>query len=156
MPFALLFNGLVILTCLLAWQYGGWAERMGASAGAGATFLTFLLTGPISLRFKELNLALVFIDVAALVAFLVIARLSAKFWPIWAFTLQILTAGASAAHLLRPSSHAMIYAINEQIWAWVIQLMICWASLRHPAIMQHLPTSSGRRAETGRRVSRTG
>jgi uncharacterized membrane protein (UPF0136 family) len=125
----LLYDLLLAVTCLAAWLRGEGAEKAAASVMLLGTVLTFAMADKVDLLFASVGLQLVLVDAAALAAFVLISLRSRKFWPLWASALQLLTVFASFAPLFHARMRGLAYALNEQIWAWPILVVIFAASL---------------------------
>ncbi len=120
----ILYDTLLVASCLAAMRWGEGAERAGAAIMLAGTLFTFVTAGTANLLYSGLNLRLVLIDAAAFAAFLVVMCRSRKFWPIWASALQSLSVFASLAPLLQGRVERLAFAVNEEIWAWPILVLI--------------------------------
>lgn len=119
----LLYLMLLVGCGLLAWCRGDPTERVAAAILVIGSLLSFVF-GPAHLEWGKVSAALLAIDLAGLAAFLWLARRSEKYWPIWAASLQLLSLTAGIGQALKPSEGAIAYAIDEQIWAWLILLLV--------------------------------
>lgn len=150
MVIPILYFTLLLTSYALAFGMGGSAEKWGASFMAVGSILTVAVTSPILVRFHAFNAGVCAIDAATLVAFIALARLSDRFWPIWAAALLLLTVWAHVVRAIHPTSRAVAYAFNEQVWSWPILILIAAASILHwratATSSQFLPHFSGRPA----------
>jgi hypothetical protein len=140
----------------LAFGMGGKTERWAATIMAVGSLLTVVVSSPIAVRFRAVDAGVFTIDLAVFVAFVIVARFSDRFWPIWAASLDLLSVWAHVVRAIHPTSRAVAYAFNEQIWSWPILILIALGSVRR--WMQTKQSSagfskrfSGLPAETGRR-----
>lgn len=128
MVIPLIYLALLLACCVAAYRFGGFAERWAAIILVTGSVLSFLL-GPQTTHWGSVSVPLFAIDFAGLVAFIVLARLSDKYWPIWVASLQLLSLAANVGQSIRPSARAIGYAINEQVWSWAILLLVIVQSL---------------------------
>ncbi len=156
MVIAFAFDALLLIALIAAIWRGGTIERLGAALCILATVLT-VISSPLNVRFIGVRLDLLAIDWATLLVFLGLARASRRYWPIWAAGLQMLSILCSMAAKLAPNTLA--FAVAEQIWAWVIVVLIIVVSLRRGGISKERGSSRslfGAPAENERTGSPTG
>jgi hypothetical protein len=126
----LLYAALLLASSALAFRLGGSVEKWGAAITVTASAAT-IASAPIATRFAAANAGLFAIDLAVVVGFVTLARLSIKFWPIWAGALALLCLWADVVRVVHPASRAIAYAFNEQAWSWPILVLIVVMSARH-------------------------
>ncbi len=64
------------------------------------------------------------VDVATLLAFIVIMARSTRFWPLWITALQIIAVMTHFARFLKPQTVPMAYAVAEQLWVYVMIVIL--------------------------------
>jgi hypothetical protein len=103
--------------CAFAWFRGGVTERRVATALMIAVVAT--ITAPlVGSKFQGPNWGVIVIDIVFLVVFVMIARQSTRFWPIWAAASQL---GSCLAHLpaiLNPEIPKHLYGATQPFWIW--------------------------------------
>jgi len=103
--------------CAFAWFRGGVTERRVATALMIAVVAT--ITAPlVGSKFQGPNWGVIVIDIVFLVVFVVIARQSTRFWPIWTAASQL---GGCLAHLpaiLNPEIPKHLYGATQPFWIW--------------------------------------
>ncbi len=114
----------------LAFGLGGKTERWAATIMAVGSLLTVAVSSPIAVRFRAVDASVFAVDLAGLVALVIVARFSDRFWPIWAASLELLAVWAHVVRAIHPTSRAVAYAFNEQIWSWLILILIALVSIR--------------------------
>ena len=117
--------------CAFAWFRGGVTERRVATAMFIAVIAT-TATDLFGTRWLGPNWGVIIIDGILLVVLVVIARLSTRFWPIWAAASQL---GGCLAHLpaiLNPGIPKHLYGATQPFWVWPMM-----ASLLIGAISAH-------------------
>lgn len=119
-----LFWAIVILICVYAWMRGRTEERIAATTCLLATIATHFVISPLHERYTEVESGLLIIDLAVLAAFVAIALVSSRFWPLWAAGLQLTV---SMSHLLKGIDLALMpkaYAAAAVFWSYPILLVI--------------------------------
>lgn len=64
------------------------------------------------------------VDVATLVAFIVIMAKSTRFWPLWITALQNIAVMTHLARFIKPQTVPMAYAVAEQLWVYIMLLIL--------------------------------
>jgi hypothetical protein len=124
-----LFAVLLATTCGLAVRLGGGSERAGALIIVSGALLTFLMERAAPIRWHGVERNIFLIDVAMLIAFMVLTIASHRFWPIWTTAFQLLTVASHLGPLFRPVHNAMSFAFDEQVWSWVILVQLGFVSI---------------------------
>jgi len=111
---------LLITSVAYALWRGRRDERLAAGICVAASVLTIFLITPLAVRYHSVERGEMLVDVAALVAFVVLALRSARFWPLWVAGLQLTS---TSAHLLRLIDAQLIpaaYGAAERFWSYPI------------------------------------
>jgi hypothetical protein len=119
-----LFWAIVILICAYAWMRGRTEERIAATTCLLATIATHFVISPLHERYTGVETGLLLIDIAVLAAFVAIALVSSRFWPLWAAGLQLTV---SMSHMLKAVDLALLpkaYAAAAVFWSYPILLII--------------------------------
>jgi hypothetical protein len=119
-----LFWTIVILICAYAWMRGRTEERIAATTCLLATIATHFVISPLHERYTGVETGLLLIDIAVLAAFVAIALVSSRFWPLWAAGLQLTV---SMSHMLKAVDLALLpkaYAAAAVFWSYPILLII--------------------------------
>ncbi len=132
---------------LLTFAYALWRGRTDERIAAGACLLASIATrvavSPLSGRYSGVEVGLLIIDAAMLLAFLAIALRSDRFWPLWVAGLQLTT---SLAHLFKAIDLDLLpraYGAAAVFWSYPILLIIVIATWRG-----HRRSLEARRART--------
>ena len=134
--------------CAFAWFRGGVTERRVATAMFMAVIAT-TATDLFGTRWLGPNWGVIIIDGILLVVLVVIARLSTRFWPIWAAASQL---GGCLAHLpaiLNPGIPKHLYGATQPFWVWPMMV-----SLLIGAISAHQQRRSWEKSGRARSGSR--
>ena len=126
----IVYDSALIGTSLIAFRWGSFDEKLGATIALVASGITALVP-PIAaaLHFKG-RYGFGAIDLATLIAFDAMMVRSCRFWPIWATGIQLAAIFLDLAYVLWPVA-ARAFVPLSQLWAYPILAMIAFASLRH-------------------------
>ena len=126
-----LYIGLVVYViafptlCVFAWFRGGVTERRVATAYTIAA-LASIFADLFGNHWHGPNWGVIIVDVIFLIVLVVIARQSARFWPLWAAASQL---GGCLAHfpaIMNPAFPKELYVSTQPYWALplLVSLMI--------------------------------
>lgn len=114
-----LFLSVLIATAVYALARGGAPERASALLQLGAFAADELVHRLVDGRaYTVLAAGSALVDVALLLALVVLASKCTRHWPLWVAGWQLAAIVAHLAKLLDPSMQATGYAIQLQIWAY--------------------------------------
>ncbi|HUE79574.1 MAG TPA: hypothetical protein VMN38_08085 [Sphingomicrobium sp.] len=119
-----IFWSLLLLTFGYALWRGRSDERIAATVCVLASIATRFAISPLSVRYSSVEIGLLLIDAAVLVAFVAIALCSKRFWPLWVAGLQLTN---SLSHLMKVVEIDLIpkaYAAAAMFWSYPILLLI--------------------------------
>ena len=125
-----LFSTLLAFTLAYSLWKGDRDARIAAVICVAATVLTHLLMSPLSVRYQDVQVSSMIIDLALLAAFVTLALFSSSFWPLWIAGLQLT---ASTAHFLKYLDSNLLplaYAVAERFWGYPILLIIAIGAFR--------------------------
>jgi hypothetical protein len=119
----ILFLLLLIAASIYILAYGETDERRCIVTAVVSSIATWLAAndGPAWYR-GEIGIFVV--DVATLIAFIVIMARSTRFWPLWITALQTIAVMTHVARFLKPQTVPTAYAVAEQLWAYVVILIL--------------------------------
>lgn len=123
-PHYLIFWAILVFTFAYALWRGRSDERLVAAVCLLATLVTQLVIPPPGVRYTDVDIELVAIDIAVLVAFGAVALRSERFWPLWIAGLQLTI---SISHLLKTIDADLVpraYAAAAVLWSYPILLII--------------------------------
>jgi hypothetical protein len=151
---SLIYDILLVACWAYAMLKGGAPERIGASILLAGSALTFVMvTGPAR-RFASMEIGILLVDVAALLAFLVLALRAERYWPLWITGLQLIGTAGHVVKLVEPDVIRWAYAFVLAFWAYPMMLLLAvgtWLHQRRLALHgadRSWSTSSARSAPT--------
>ncbi len=127
------------LTCGYALWRGHSDARVSASVCIVASVVTAFVLSPFSTRYAGVETGELIVDAIVLLAFILVALRSERFWPLWVAGFQLTS---STAHLLKSIDlglMAQAYAAGARLWSYPILLIIAvgaWRGRRR-ALAQH-------------------
>ena len=120
---------------LLCWIYallkGGAPERIGATIiGAGSILSLAAVSAPAS-SFGSVEIGVFLVDIACLVAFVVLALRAERYWPLWVAALQVIGIAGHAVKLVDPEVIRRAYAFALVFWSYPMLLLLALGTWRH-------------------------
>lgn len=132
-----LFYIILFACCLYAVWRGGGPERAGAAIFASASILsTAALSGP-SGRFVSVEVGVLAVDVAMLVALFALAFLAERLWPLWVTGLQLVGAAGHAVKLVEPEVIPSAYAFVMAFWSYPMLFLLVFGTWNHQQRLRH-------------------
>jgi hypothetical protein len=125
------FYLLLLVCCGYALLRGGGPERIGAAIYAIGTGLTVLARSEAARRYGSVEFGALVVDVAALVAFLVLALFARRLWPLWMTAFQLIGTAAHFAKLADPEMIRWAYAFLLGVWSYPMLLLLALGTFNH-------------------------
>lgn len=132
MVLALVFNAVLVATCLYAAVRGGRPERVGASVNMAASVATTALRLTNPHYYAPAELVILSIDATVLVAFFWLAIRTTRFWPIWAFGFALANFFVSIAGGLIPKTPLFAYHTGLGLYAYLALAALAIGTFRVP------------------------
>lgn len=136
----ILYNVLLIGACGYAALRGRSDERIAAGVCVAASFASLILL--TRLRFSEVEIGILVVDLAVLGAFVAVALRSERFWPLWVSGLQLTSTVPHLLKLIDPGLMPFAYAAAETIWSYPILIILAVATWRVPRYRQLPPVQT--------------
>ena len=119
---------LLFLTCGYALWRGHKYEQMSALvcilASVVSTIWLLLIRRYHPVDYSTVEISDLIVDTVVLTAFIVIALLSDRFWPLWAAGLQLTISMSHLLKAIQPDLLPMAYGIAERVWSYPTLLII--------------------------------
>ncbi len=124
---------LVLLLSVLGYALarGGRTERLGALILFVGSLLSYAALSPAAKRWADVELSVLAVDLAILVAFVILALKSDRYWPIWIASLQLIGVLAHFAKLAEPAMMRTGYAFILAVWSYPMLALIAAGTWRH-------------------------
>ena len=126
----ILFSSLLVFTLAYSLWRGDRDARIAAMICVMATLFTHVLMSTRLQPYQSVERGVLMIDVATLTAFIGLALVSSRFWPLWIAGLQLT---ASSSHLIKLIDESLVplaYAVAERFWGYPILLIIAIGAYR--------------------------
>lgn len=119
----------------LCWGYaqlrGGAPERIAAHIVLGGSLLTLATVSNLAVSYMSVEVGVLLVDVATLVAFLILALRAERFWPLWLTALQLIGTTGHAIKLVDPATIPRAYAFAAIFWSYLMLPLLVLATWRH-------------------------
>ncbi|HEY0043539.1 MAG TPA: hypothetical protein VGB62_03210 [Allosphingosinicella sp.] len=125
------FFAMLALCCGYAWFKGGAPERAGAAIFALAALLSTAMVSGRPARFGSVELGVFAVDVAMLLALLVLALRAERFWPLWVTALQVIGTAGHTVKLADPRVFPLAYAIVLALWSYPMLILLAFGTWNH-------------------------
>ena len=120
---------LLAITGYALWR-GRSDERIVAAACLVASLITYAVLSPRLMRYSQVEIGVLVVDIGVLAVFTAVALQSRRFWPLWVAGLQLTT---SVAHFLKavdPDLLPHAYGVAARFWSYPILLIIAVGTWR--------------------------
>ncbi len=126
----ILFLMLLLGACLYAIVRGGAPERIGAAILILATLASAITLATSEDRYREIEVATMWVDVAMTVAFLTLALRAQRYWPMWVSMVQL---DLIAMHLVMfsPETGSWSYWAMQAMWSYPQPILLAIGTWRH-------------------------
>lgn len=129
----LIYFALLVITCGYAVKEGGQPERLASLAIALGVVATYLLPFDPTHSFRSVELPELLIDIVALAAFVAIAAVANRFWPMWLAALHLVGVGIHGVKGYEPNLLPTIYAAASGKIGYGLLIIIAAGVYRHQA-----------------------
>ena len=127
----ILYWPLLILTCGYASYRGGRHERLVALICIVATIATITVNSPLNRMYANVEQGALLVDLAVLAAFVAVALVSDRFWPLWVAGLQLTTSFAHFLKAVDPHLVPLAYGAAVRFWGYPILIILFVGAWRH-------------------------
>lgn len=110
---------------------GGAPEKIGATVLFIGSLLSVAARSSPAGRFGSVEVGILLVDLATLVAFLVLALRAERFWPLCVAALQAIGTAGHAAKLLDPGVIRSAYSFALSLWGYLMLLLIAVGTWNH-------------------------
>ena len=127
----IIFNLLLLGSCGYAILRGGAPERITGWLLLAATVLTPLAARGLAVRYVQAEVGIFVVDLALLVALVVVALKADRFWPLVLAAMQLDTTAVHILKLVDADLIRITYALMIAMWSYPMQIILAVATLRH-------------------------
>jgi hypothetical protein len=127
----LIYVALLIGCCAYVARRGGPPEWIGAAIIAVGSFLSVVALSGGARIYRSVEVGVFIVDVAALLAFLVLALRAQRLWPLWITALQLVGTAGHAMKLADPHLMPWGYAFALRFWVYPMLLLLVIGTWNH-------------------------
>jgi hypothetical protein len=131
MPNYIIFDVLFLACCIYALWLGGAPERVGAAIYLMAVMFTQVEASGAASRFNSVEEGILVVDVAMLLALLILTVRAERFWPIWVTALHAISTAAHAVKLADPDVIRWAYAFALAFWSYPMLFLLALGTWNH-------------------------
>jgi hypothetical protein len=140
---------------------GGTPERIGATIYALSCFITLIVLSAPPMRWLQIEVGVLVVDVVTFILFCALALRSNRFWPIWVSSLLGLGVLGHLGRWAGPDVFWWAYAVILSIWSYPILAIIAIGTWNHQRRLKRFGTdpswsSSSARSDPPQRIGPTG
>lgn len=118
--FALIGILALAAACYLAFKFGGFDEKVAASAFVVATLASRL----VQQNYAHTETGVLVVDFLLLAGLLVLALKSDRFWPMYAAAFQFVGSLVHVASMAEQGSYAWAYAVGLVFWSYPVMIAL--------------------------------
>ena len=125
----MIYGVLMWAVTIYAFRRGGWAEKLAASGIIAGSYLSALVVSADGIKYRKVEISVVFVDLGILTLLILIALRSTKFWPLWLTAFH----GVSLLAHFAPYVHASPYVYNRAValWSWPMLIVLGFGIYKH-------------------------
>lgn len=137
----------LILFAVAAYAFGRGArdERTVIGIVVIASIATVIVYSPEAGAFEDIETGVFIVDIAALAAFVGVALISSRFWPLWVAGFQLTSVMSHAMKAVHWDLIPQVYAAAERFWIYPMLLAIIvgtWRSHRRLSQARNAPIAA--------------
>ena len=131
---------------------GAGPERIGAAIIlVGSAVSTAAMSG---FKYGSVEVGVFLVDVAALIAFLVLSMRAERLWPLWVAALQIIGTAGHAVKLMDAEVIRTAYAIAMAFWSYPMWFLIVLGTWQHQRRLARFGVDKSWSSSSGRSGTR--
>jgi uncharacterized membrane protein len=127
----IIFATLLVGCLAYAFARGGRPERVGVLILIVGSVLTVVANSPLPHRYASVETGVLVVDVGVLLAYLALALLTDRYWPLWTTALQLLVVFAHLAKAADPEMLRNGYGFILAVWSYLQLLIITMGTRAH-------------------------
>ena len=127
----LVFYALLAGCCIYVARRGDAPEWIGASIIVVGSLLTLIALSSAATIYRSVEVGVLVVDVAALVAFLVLALRAERLWPLCVVALQLIGTAGHAVKLVDSQILPLAYAFALRFWGYPMMMLLVVGTWNH-------------------------
>jgi hypothetical protein len=150
----LVYLALLGTCCIYVWLRGAAPEWIGASIIAVGSLLTFVALSSAPTIYRSVEVGVFMVDVAALLAFLVLALRAERIWPLCVTALQVIGTAGHAVKLADPHILPWAYAFALRFWGYPMIVLLVLGTWNHQRRLARFGVDKSWSSFSGRSATR--
>lgn len=134
----LAYWSILLVVTIYAFGRGARDERAATLIVIVASIATVIVYAPVPSAYEGVEIGVFVVDVAALAAFVGVALISSRFWPLWVAGFQLTSVMSHIMKLVHLDLIPKVYAAAERFWIYPMLLVIIVGTWRtHRRLMEN-------------------
>lgn len=121
---------ILLIASFFALLRGGREEMAASAIIIAASIATVIVHVPPPEAFRHLETGVFIVDVVALAAFVAVALMSSRYWPLWVAGFQLTSVGSHIIMAVHEDLVPRVYAAAERFWIYPILFALVAGSAR--------------------------
>jgi hypothetical protein len=122
---------ILCVVVLIGLVRGGKPERIGISLVVIGSILSMIFASSLGARFRSVEPWIMGIDIAVLIAFVVLALVTTRYWPMWVASFQAITVLTHLAEVALPNAVPRGYSLLQGFWVYPMFVAILLGAYGH-------------------------
>jgi hypothetical protein len=122
---------ILCVVVLIGLVRGGKPERIGISLVVIGSILSMIFASSLGARFRSVEPWIMGIDIAVLIAFVVLALVTTRYWPMWVASFQAITVLTHLAEAALPNAVPRGYSLLQGFWVYPMFVAILLGAYGH-------------------------
>jgi hypothetical protein len=128
---AVMFDVLLIASCIYSLLMGGIAEKIGSVLLASAALFSFGAILISQAPYVRIEMAIAAIDLVLFFGLLTLALLADRYWPMWLTSMQLVTIWSHPAFGIASQKIPFAYAVASKIWSFPMLILLAIGTYRY-------------------------
>jgi hypothetical protein len=122
---------ILCVVVLIGLVRGGKPERIGISLVVIGSILSMIFASSLGARFRSVEPWILGIDIAVLIAFVILALGTTRYWPMWVASFQAITVLTHLAEVALPNAVPRGYSLLQGFWVYPMFVAILLGAYGH-------------------------
>lgn len=131
------FLALLSVVCIYAAVRGGPPERGAVMVFIIGFAMSVIAASPSEYRFMQPEIGILLVDLAMLVAFLMLALHAERYWTLWICSMQVIQVLTHIPMMIIPELLPQAYFVIAAFWAYPMMMVLAVGTYRHQRRLRH-------------------
>ncbi len=125
------FFSLLTVACIYSAVWGGQPEKRAVMVFIVGIALTIIAASPSDGRFAQPEIGILLVDIAILLAFVMLALHAERYWTIWICSMQVIQVLSHIPIMIIPELLPQAYFVIAAIWVYPMLIVLTVGTYRH-------------------------